>query len=178
MTTEQHTPDTTKRPTESTGTAAGEGLSALLVREDGTHEAITLPTDATARVAQLQRLVGGLFDCVDLDGHTDMWVNDVGVFTCERNPVASRLAAAHGFDLQSYYGPAVFTGGVDGYGDTLGLRPQDLDLLAGMAAAANARGELWDDVPDGHRFDEVHRRSDPEEQDPGQASTTGGLDLV
>ena len=139
--------------------AAG-GLSALLVREDGSHEAIRLPGEGSARVAELQRLVGGFFDCVGLDPHTDMWVHDEGLFVCQPNPVASRLAAAHGFDLQPYYGPAVFTGGVDAQGDTLALRPQDLDLLAGMAVAASGRGELWDDVPDGHRFDEVHRRGD------------------
>ena len=151
--TEHHTAPTTR---EAGGSR--EGLSALLVREDGTHEALTLPAEGSARVTEMQRLVGGSFDCVGLDERTDMWVNDDGLFTCEPNPIASRLAAAHGFDLQRYHGPALFTGGIDAHGDTLGLRPEDLDLLGAMADAAAARGELWEDTQDGHRFLEIYRR--------------------
>jgi len=74
-------------------------------------------------LAHLQEVVGGLVDCVGLTPTADLWVNDEGLYLCEPNPVASVLAHVMADrDLaQPLFGPAVFTGGVDEDGGTLGL---------------------------------------------------------
>jgi len=60
----------------------------------------------------LQSLVDGLIECVSLDHHTDLWVNEEGLFRgdFQLNTKASRLAG-YGYNL---VGPAVMTGQKDG----------------------------------------------------------------
>lgn len=60
----------------------------------------------------LQSLVDGLIECVSLDSHVDLWVNEEGLFREDfsLNVRASRLAG-HGYNL---VGPAVMTGQKNG----------------------------------------------------------------
>jgi len=102
-------------------------LRVVVVFEDGTvqHDLWTLTADKDC-LAHLQEVVGGLVDCVGLTPTADLWVNDEGLYLCEPNPVASVLAhVIANRDLrQPLFGPAVFTGGVDEDGATLGLSEQ------------------------------------------------------
>ncbi len=99
-------------------------LRVVVVFEDGTvyDDTWTLTADKDC-LAHLQEVVGGLVDCVGLTPTADLWVNDEGLYLCEPNPVASVLAHVMADrDLaQPLFGPAVFTGGVDEDGGTLGL---------------------------------------------------------
>lgn len=112
-------------------------LRVVVVFEDGTvqHDVWTLTADKDC-LAHLQEVVGGLVDCVGLTPTTDLWVNDEGLYLCVPNPVATVLAhvlAAR--DLaQPLFGPAVFTGGVDGQGTTLGMTEDAAQVLADQAA--------------------------------------------
>lgn len=134
-------------------------LTALWITDDGGVATVTLPADDNARLDALQRMVGGYLDVVRLDEHTDMWVNDEGVFAYGPNTVASRVAGAHGYDLQPYHGPVVLTGGVNAHGDTQGLDDDSATLLASIAFYSAAEGPLRVDEVDGHRFrDLTHRR--------------------
>lgn len=60
----------------------------------------------------LQTLVEGLIECVSLDRHTDLWVNEEGLFREDfsLNRRASQLAG-YGYAL---VGPAVITGQKEG----------------------------------------------------------------
>lgn len=94
-------------------------------------------------LSHLQEAVEGLVDCVALAPHVDLWVNDEGLYRCEPNPVVTVMAhALSGRDLsQPLFGPAVFTGGVDDEGETLGLseeRQQTLVAAAEFMAAVEA----------------------------------------
>jgi hypothetical protein len=49
-------------------------------------------------------------DCVSLTSTLDMWVDDEGLFTAERNDVATALARRYGFTWQPYHGPVLLCG--------------------------------------------------------------------
>lgn len=104
--------------------ATVDQLRVVVVFEDGTvHNDIwTLNADKDC-LAHLQEVVRGLVDCVQLSATADLWVNNEGLLLCAPNPVATVLAhVMAGRDLtQPLFGPAVFTGGADAKGATLGL---------------------------------------------------------
>lgn len=109
--------------TKHHATPAPDGLLALWLPANGGITTVTLPSNPDERSDTLARLVDGMLDVVALDEHTDMWVNDEFLFRWPETPnvMATRVAGAHGYDVQPYHGPAVLTGGVDAHGDTQGL---------------------------------------------------------
>ena len=134
-------------------------LTALWLPADGGITTVRLSRDSSQRVEELSELVGGLLDVVRLDERTDMWVNDLGLFGWPApNVMATRVAGAHGMDLQPYHGPAVLTGGVDERGDTLGLDDTTATMLASVAFYGATEGPIRPDEIDGHRFYEFDAR--------------------
>lgn len=114
-------------------------VDVLIVETDGTsHPQSWTPTADGGLLNQLQAAVDGLVNVVALTSRLDMWVHDEGLYVCEPNPVATLLALAHDRPIPCY-GTAVFTGGADAHGDTLGLAPQALAQL--LAAAELARAD-------------------------------------
>ena len=121
--------------------------SVLLVKPDGTFRAESLRRETGETCLPiLQRLVGegtgadAMVDVVRLAPDLDMWIDDEGMYRPSvdadgesHDPVvngpASIVAALLGFSHQPYYGNAVFTGGADDEGDTVGLRPEVLEKL-------------------------------------------------
>ena len=109
-------------------------LTVVIIDPDGAARRETWEPAPTGGVlANLQATVGGLVDCVALSPQLDMWINDDGLTTCEPNPAATLIAAAHGLDAQPYFGPAVFTGGPDDTGDTRPLEPVQAQALLQLA---------------------------------------------
>ncbi|MGC0252636.1 DUF3846 domain-containing protein [Pseudactinotalea sp. Z1748] len=82
----------------------------------------------------LQEGVEGLVDLVALTPAIGMWVNEEGLFTHGRNPLATAIAGSlRGAHYQDYYGPAVFTGGTDEQGGTLPLARAEEDRIRAYA---------------------------------------------
>jgi hypothetical protein len=112
-------------------------LRVVVVFEDGNvqDDLWTLTADKDC-LAHLQEVVGGLVDCVGLTPTADLWVNDEGLYLCGPNPVATVLAhvLANRDLAQPLFGPAVFTGGVDEEGTTLGLTADAAQVLTAQAA--------------------------------------------
>ncbi len=118
-------------------------LNVVIVGVDGTpHQETWTSTTSRDTLAWLQDTVGGLVDVVALTDTIDMWLNDEGIYQCEPNPAATLLAAdlsGHGVH-QMFYGPAVFTGGCDEDGTTLGLSaPAAAAVFSGPAKGLNGR---------------------------------------
>lgn len=112
------------------------GPSAVVVFEDGTVQNDTWTLTANKpSLAHLQEVVGGLVDCVGLTPTADLWVNDEGLYLCKPNPLATVLAhvVANRDLAQSLFGPAVFTGGADEEGATLGLTEDAAQALTASA---------------------------------------------
>ncbi|MDL5160501.1 DUF3846 domain-containing protein [Actinomycetospora termitidis] len=134
-------------------------LTALWLPAEGGVTTVRLSLDADQRGDELAALVGGLLDVVRLDEHTDMWINDLGVWGWrEPNVMATRVAGAHGMDLQPYHGPVVLTGGADARGDTVGLDDTTATMLASVAFYGATEGPIRPDEIDGHRFYEFDAR--------------------
>lgn len=95
-------------------------MDAIRLDVDGTITELTFTPGDT--LTTLQEGVGGLVTCLDLSPEIDMWLDDEGVYTKEPNPYATAVARVYfGQRTQVFYGPAVFTGGVNDEGDTLPL---------------------------------------------------------
>lgn len=118
-------------------TTTVEQLRVVVVFEDGTlrHDTWTL-TPGRDCLTHLQEAVGGIVDCVGLSPTVDLWVHDEGLYRCAPNPMATALAHALAErDLTTpLFGPAVFTGGVDSTGETLGLTETTAHTLTGWVA--------------------------------------------
>lgn len=93
-------------------------------------QAVKLDTDGVATVVDLgENTLAGFYehigcrlvDVVRIAPDLDMWIDDEGALVESPvvNPVATALAAAHGFRHQPYVGTVVFTGGADDEGDTV-----------------------------------------------------------
>ena len=106
---------------------------AVTIAVDGTAEAVQW--DATrGSLTHLQQAVDGLVDLVVLHEHVTMWVNDEGIARgMPMNIVATSIARGFGLTHQSYFGPAVFTGGGDTDGETLGLTELRVEALMNLA---------------------------------------------
>jgi len=106
---------------------------AVTIAVDGTAEAVQW--DATrGSLTHLQQAVDGLVDLVALHEHVTMWVNDEGIARgMPMNIVATSIARGFGLTHQSYFGPAVFTGGGGTDGETLGLTERRVEALMNLA---------------------------------------------
>jgi hypothetical protein len=108
---------------------------ALIVKPSGEYEVKEF--DDTNSLSTLQNAVGGLVQPIDiLDGRATMWLNEEFLLLpgLEENIMASAIYEQE-FNLsnQRLLGNAIFTGGTDENGFTLGLNEQMVDLITQMA---------------------------------------------
>lgn len=102
-------------------------ISAVTIQPNGDPATVELHAVDHSTLADLQAAVGGDVAAVALAGDLDMWVHEEGLLRgLEYNGAATALAHYFGATHQVYVGPAVFTGGVDEEGNTLGLSPERL----------------------------------------------------
>ena len=96
---------------------------------------ITTDGDATKiseiSLKSLQTAVGGWVQAVDLDHDLTIWVNEEGKMDgLPVNPIATRLWEKYiGVGTDIIAGNAVFTGGTDDDGETLGLADDKVAML-------------------------------------------------
>ena len=105
---------------------------ALVVREDFTMERLDVAEDF---LAKMQNAVDGLIQPVDLTPSLTLWVNEEGLL---RNDLGVNMFAS--IMYQEFFrtpdlllGNAVFTGGTDSEGETLGLSEAMIANLATWA---------------------------------------------
>lgn len=111
-------------------------IRAVTIGVDGHAEAVEWDA-ASGTLRHLQDAVGGLVDLVGLHEHVTMWVSDNGIAEgLPVNVVATAIAHGFGQTHQGYFGPAVFTGGGDEEGETLGLTPEHAEALLDFARLA------------------------------------------
>lgn len=68
-------------------------------------------------------------DVVRLADDLDMWLDDDGMYTSPVNLAATFVARLYGFNHQNYHGNALFLGGANRNGDTVGLSDKMLARL-------------------------------------------------
>ena len=101
--------------------------NAIIIRADGTKEM----TDNYA-LADLQKAVGGLIECVSLTKkeNMDMWVNEEGkLLGLPQNPIATSLYVDEHGTRDVMVGDVIVTGGSDDEGETLPLTQTQIDLI-------------------------------------------------
>lgn len=96
---------------------------ALLIRTDGQFRLLDWPTDPNATLKVIYAAVDCThFDAVHVTESITMWVDDEGLLNdSPANLPATLLYALHRPPHQLYHGHALFTGGADAEGNTLGL---------------------------------------------------------
>lgn len=102
--------------------------SAIIIKTTGETEIVDIAND---ELATLQKAVGGYIEAVTLNDNLTMWLNEEGKMEgLPHNPLAQ-----HFFDLRFgtgvdyIVGNAVFTGGADENGETLGLENDTISRL-------------------------------------------------
>jgi hypothetical protein len=97
---------------------------------------VITPNGDAAKVSEislrsLQTAVGGWVQAVDLDDDLTIWVNEEGkIEGLPVNPIATRLWEKYiGAGTDIIVGTAVFTGGTDEDGETLGLADDKVAML-------------------------------------------------
>ena len=102
--------------------------SAIIIKTTGETEIVDIAND---ELATLQKAVGGNIEAVTLNDNLTMWLNEEGKMEeLPHNPLAQ-----HFFDLRFgtgvdyIVGNAVFTGGADENGETLGLENDTISRL-------------------------------------------------
>lgn len=102
--------------------------SAIIIKTTGETEIVDIAND---ELATLQKAVGGYIEAVALNDNLTMWLNEEGkVEGLPHNPLAQ-----HFFDLRFgtgvdyIVGNAVFTGGADENGETMGLENDTISRL-------------------------------------------------
>jgi hypothetical protein len=110
---------------------------ALIVNSDLTTQVIDIEGD---ELGQLQRAVEGLIQPVELTDIITMWVNEEGLLQggLSLNQLASAFMQEIGSETP-IMGNAVFTGGTDEDGNTLGMAE---DVLAELLEIADGARQL------------------------------------
>lgn len=104
--------------------------TAVLLTPEADIVPITLPVDGRDRLTVMYSVIRCRnVDVVALTSRLDMWVDDEGMYNHPVNPVATFLAARHGFTWQKYHGPVLLTGGADDEGETLPLTVDQVRAL-------------------------------------------------
>ena len=106
---------------------------AVVVRADLSTKILDITTDG---LRQLQNAVDGLIQPVDI-GDITMWVNEEGLLRndLKANWIASGFMKEIGSDTP-IMGDAVFTGGTDDEGNTLGIPEEAKEALLLVTARA------------------------------------------
>ncbi|WP_327667929.1 MULTISPECIES: DUF3846 domain-containing protein [unclassified Streptomyces] len=96
---------------------------ALLVRTDGQFRLLDWPANDDQHLKILYAACDcDHIDAVQITDHLTMWVDDEGMLNDSAlNQGATLLYALHRPLHQPYFGHALFTGGADAEGNTLGL---------------------------------------------------------
>lgn len=108
---------------------------ALRVTTTGSVEELDI-TDNTKSLDVLQGAVGGWVQAIDLDASVTLWLNEEGKLVgLPHNPYAQwAWDKAFGPHTDYMVGDAVFTGGVDDEGMTLGLDDNTAQAIRSMVA--------------------------------------------
>lgn len=97
-----------------------EDARALVLDTDGGLREVILPADS--HLQAMYTAIGCQFvDVVAIAPDLDMWVDDNGYGVEPVNVAATQLKDLLVGHTQMYYGAALFTGGIDEDGETLGL---------------------------------------------------------
>jgi hypothetical protein len=109
--------------------------NAVIIRTDGTTEVVDFSEDS---LAVLQKAVGGWVQAIDISDTLTLWVNEEGKLEdLPHNPRAQQyFDLRFGTGADYIVGDAVFTGGTDSNGDTLGLDSDSLELLVSHPVSA------------------------------------------
>ncbi|GGO58788.1 DUF3846 domain-containing protein [Streptomyces lasiicapitis] len=104
---------------------------ALLIRTDGQFRLLDWPADDNDHLKILYAACDAdHIDAVQITERLTMWVDDEGMLNnAPPNLGATRLYALHRPPHQAYYGHALFTGGADAEGNTLGLTQDEAGHL-------------------------------------------------
>lgn len=104
---------------------------AVVLYTNGDTEVITLTLELGT---QINEIVGGYFECISLlspVGQVDMWVNEGGkLFNLPINEIATEFYREYRRLVPDVIvGNAVITGGVDKFGNTLGLTQEQVNAF-------------------------------------------------
>lgn len=112
--------------------------TALVIHPDGEIIEVNLKPGASHLALMREHIGCSLVDCVALTSRLDMWIDDEGLYTQPVNPLATALAAHHGFTWRNYRGPVLLCS-VDAEGDSVDMTiDQVRGLLAQLADAVEA----------------------------------------
>ena len=101
--------------------------NAVVVSTDGEFSVIDIAGD---ELKTLQGLVGGWIQAVDLKPNLTLWVNEEGKLDgLPVNGFATEMWDSVYGATDIVVGPAVFTGGTDDDGDTIGLTDSQIEAL-------------------------------------------------
>jgi hypothetical protein len=119
----------------NTTTTKGEIMTrktAVIIRTNHVIEVIDIEKDG---LDKLQAAVGGYVEAIDLSESVTMWLNEEGKLTGLPHNLLGQMHwdKAFGPDTDTVMGDVVFTGGVDGEGDTVGLTERQLSDLTAIA---------------------------------------------
>lgn len=118
-------------------TTSNTTVRAVTIDTKGQAQTVALDA-ANELLDALQHAVGGYVDVVTLTKNVDMWVDEEGLLkNLPVNIVATHIARLFGRTHQVYLGPAVFTGGMDDQGTTLGLTEDNAEILMNLALLAS-----------------------------------------
>lgn len=110
-------------------------IRALKIAPDGRCRVVALPTGDAQLDAMHDVIECGKVEPVNLGTDVTMWADEVG-FAADPpvvNLMATGIAARYGLTRQPYVGNVLFTGGMDGDGENLGLTVEQADELRATA---------------------------------------------
>jgi hypothetical protein len=98
-----------------------KSIRVMTLPVEGAAEFTELPAETLS--ADLNRLVGGYFQCIPLVDGIHLWVNEdgKGIGLAPNANAQALWDAVYGFGTDYVVGEAVLTGGADRHGNTLGL---------------------------------------------------------
>ncbi|GAP61340.1 hypothetical protein AHiyo1_50330 [Arthrobacter sp. Hiyo1] len=125
-------------------------IRALLIPVDTEQPLRIVEIPESESLAQLQALVEGYVECIDLQHGVTSWLNEEGKLTgLQYNPRSQRLYLEAYGPADILVGPAVLTGGADDQGSTLGLSDAQLDHVDQLLGPF-ARVWIENTYSDGH----------------------------
>ena len=109
-------------------------MKGVIITSDGAAREVTFDNDSC--YATLRDAVGGYIECVALSDTLNMWVNEEGkLINLPPNFVATQLWSAVFGPTDIIVGDAIFTGGADDDGNTLGLTDSQVERLLALSSA-------------------------------------------